>query len=380
MTVTGRIWVSVAVLGCAVWAQTPDPQAPPAPADAPAPQTSFHNFTYKGLQVSGMVDSYYSLNFNHPSTGLNDVRTFDVYANRYDLNMAKIGLEYAPAPIGFRLDVGGGKGFQAFHVFDPNRDPEFMHQMLQAYISVKPKSWKGIELDFGKFYTSAGAEVTEPQLNWNYSRSLLFALGPFYHFGVRGSAPVNKHLSVGAQFVDGWNTVVDNNSGKTMGFNATVAAGKVTWANSYYGGPEHTDTNAGWRHFYDTALTVTPNLKTAFYFNFDWGIDRSAFTGKTGQMFYGVAGAFRWAPTSRLAFSPRFEWYNDRDGWATGTPQKLKECTLTAEYKIFDGILTRLEYRRDMSDQPFFHRGVDDLVKSQPTLTIGLIAFFGPKQ
>lgn len=32
-------------------------------------------------------------------------------------------------------------------------------------------------MDFGKFYTSAGAELTETHLNWNYSRSLIYANG-----------------------------------------------------------------------------------------------------------------------------------------------------------------------------------------------------------
>ena len=44
-------------------------------------------------------------------------------------------------------------------------------------MSFKPAKAKGFEVDFGKFVTSAGAEVIESYSNWNYSRSLALFLG-----------------------------------------------------------------------------------------------------------------------------------------------------------------------------------------------------------
>lgn len=325
-----------------------------------------------------MADGYYTVNFNHPATGVNDLYSFNNKANQPELNFAKIGLEYSPAPVGFRLDAGFGQAFNVYHSFDPNRDMIGFHHILQAYVSFKPKSWHGIEIDGGKFYTSAGAEVTETHLNWNYSRALLFELGPFYHVGVRSTIPIGKHFVAGVQLVNGWNNLVDNNTGKTVGVTSTLTLGKVTWGNNYYTGPEKTDTNSGYRNFYDSVLTVAANKKTSLYVNFDAGRDKRI--GPGASVFYGIAGAVHYQATDRLAFTPRLEFYNDRDGFATGTPQKLKEYTLTAEYKIYNGVLSRFEYRHDFSNTPFFHRGNDELVKHQPTLTVGLIAFFGPKQ
>ncbi len=49
--------------------------------------------------------------------------------------------------------------------------------------------------------------------------------------------------------------------------------------------------------------------------------------------------------------------------------------------KIVEGIWSRLEYRRDMSDKPYFDRGAGLMVaKNQSTLTLAFIAFFGPKK
>jgi hypothetical protein len=54
---------------------------------------------------------------------------------------------------------------------------------------------------------------------------------------------------------------------------------------------------------------------------------------------------------------------------------------VTGEYKWTEGVLSRLEYRDDFSDQPFFESGsVPSSSKSQQTLTIALVGFFGPKR
>jgi hypothetical protein len=68
-------------------------------------------------------------------------------------------------------------------------------------------------------------------------------------------------------------------------------------------------------------------------------------------------------------------------GFATGTAQKLKEFTMTAEFKAWEGVLARLEYRKDWSDVAYFDRGATPGVwTNQPTLTAGFVAFFGPKR
>ena len=63
----------------------------------------------------------------------------------------------------------------------------------------------------------------------------------------------------------------------------------------------------------------------------------------------------------------------------TGAAQKLKELTLTGELKQKDGVMMRFEYRRDMSDTPFFVKHDADLVKNQDTFTIGVIYAFSTK-
>lgn len=266
----------VAFFSFHAWGQ----QTPPPAAPAAAPPV----WSAGPIDFSGLVDGYYSLNFNHPATRNNNLRYFDAKANQFSLNMAKLTAEHSADPVGFKAELIFGGAADLFHATEPAGVEVYKH-LLQAYVSVKPASWKGVQFDFGKFVTSAGAEVTETHLNWNYSRGLLYANGPFYHFGARVTAPVHKNLSLGYQLVNGWNNVEDNNSGKTHGFTAALTTSRVNWFNNYYTGPEKANTNEGWRHFYDTVIAINPNGRISGLLNFDYGQENNP--GQRNSKFYG---------------------------------------------------------------------------------------------
>jgi hypothetical protein len=46
---------------------------------------------------------------------------------------------------------------------------------------------------------------------------------------------------------------------------------------------------------------------------------------------------------------------------------------------VTDWLLSRLEFRHDWSNQYFFQQG-SGFAKSQPTILLGMVAFFGPKK
>ena len=65
--------------------------------------------------------------------------------------------------------------------------------------------------------------------------------------------------------------------------------------------------------------------------------------------------------------------FHKGSSFATGTVQKVKEFTITTEQKLGGKLLTRVEYRHDFSDQPFFTSKTGSPKKSQDNITIGLI-------
>ena len=395
-------FIVLALSCCSAWSQTPAAQAPnnsdqsatqanqqPAaantasnqasgtPASTPAVAASTgQSLTFEKVDFSVTVDAYGSWNDNHPSTGFNQLYNFDDKTDLADLNELKLTASHDPDPVGFRVDIGLGRAFDLMHTPKPN--PEFFDFVEQAYVSVKPKTWRGFEADFGDFATSAGAEVIESKDNWNYSRSLLFAFAiPYYHFGVRTSMPVGSSVSVGVQVVDGWNQIVDQHGDnmKTTGLTSAITRKKFTWSNNYYVGPQWTGTNNRNRNLYDTTLLLTPSDKFNAYLNYDYGEQAEFMAGH--QHWDGFAAAGHWQVSKRVAISPRAEYYDDATGFTTGKRQALHEVTVTGEYKLIDNVLTRLEYRHDGSRVPYFDHGDQTGVsRSQSTVTFGFIAFY----
>src|ERR1039458_3536815 len=349
-------------------AATSVPQVTPAPVDPGI----LHRW---GTDFSFLFDGYLDTNFNNPASGFNGLRAFDIRSVTAHFMLGMITIDHAPAPFGFHLDAGFGEMFHIVHA--GTRDPRAWDYIKQAYVSFKPKALHGVEIDAGEFVTSAGAEVIETNQNYNYSRSLLFAWAiPYSHTGIQASIPIGKFTG-GVQVVQGWNNVYDNNSGKTVGLNGAYAWKKVTWSNSYYVGPEKTKTNIGLRQLYDTTVLVNPTDKFSYYVNFDYGRDKNI--GQGAAQWTGLAGAARYALTSKFALAGRLEFFDDIDGFSTGTAQNVKEATFTGEYKMSSWLMTRLEFRDDWSDQPFFQKN-GGTAKSQPTVLLGLVAFLGPKK
>jgi hypothetical protein len=126
-----------------------------------------------------------------------------------------------------------------------------------------------------------------------------------------------------------------------------------------------------------------PSSKFNVYLNADYGRDNNV--GAPGYAsWYGLAGAARWQVTSKFGLAPRLEFFNDKNGFSTGTIQTIKEGTITGEYKYNDHWVARLEFRRDASDQPFFDRGAERkngtfaLAKDMTTATLGVVYLLGP--
>jgi len=367
-------------------AQESAPATPPAQVPAAASEPAPPTWSAGPIDFSGRVSAYYTYNANHPASMTNQLYNFNVKANQLSLDMAEFNLSHTADPVGFELDLGFGRAFDI--IAGSEQQPSIFRNIRQAYVSLRPPEGKGFDVDFGKFVTSAGAEVIETDTNWNYSHSLLFAWAiPYYHFGIRTSFPVGKHFTGGFQVVNGWNNVEDNNSGKTIGLTGALVMKKFSWFTNYYAGPENAGTNSGWRNLFDTTLLLTPPGKVNAYINFDYAQNKMptgalTVTGKDTGKWYGIAAAVHLQATSKWAFTPRIEWFKDRDGLAIGgPPQDMKEFTITGEYKMVEGLFGRAEYRRDWSNQPFFDRGLDlGVHKNQDTLSLGLLAFFGPKR
>jgi hypothetical protein len=109
--------------------------------------------------------------------------------------------------------------------------------------------------------------------------------------------------------------------------------------------------------------------------NYDYGHDRPA-GGPSSMHWSGIAGYIKYAIDDKWAIATRGEYFNDHDGFGTGTAQNLSEFTFTLQRMLSNKLMSRLEFRRDMSDQDTFFKGTGTPVSSQNTVSVGLIYAF----
>ena len=350
-------------------------EAPAAPASKP----SLAEKLFDSTNISGSVDGYYGLDFNHPAGRQAGLRVFDNYQNQFSLNLAELVISRAPdkdTPLGYNLTFGYGNAMNIVNSGEPG-GIGFDRNVEQAYVSYLAPVGKGLQIDFGKFVTPAGAEVIETAPDWNYSRGILFGYAiPFYHFGLRAAYTFNPKVTLTGFLVNGWNNIVAVNTGKTYGFSlALTPSSKVSLSENYLGGPQTPDVNSHWRNLSDTVVTINATKKLTLLENFDWG-GGDMIPGVNSVQWRGIATYAKYAFDDQYSFGVRYEYYDDRDGFTTGTIQHINEYTVTLQRTFAHNLVSRLEFRRDMSDVPFFPRGVADLSKNQNTLELGLTYVF----
>jgi hypothetical protein len=359
-------------------AAAPAPAPEPAPATAPEPAADVPAF-FRGTEFGGLVDAHYSWFSTRPA-GDAQYRNFDTRHDQFRVNMAQIWLAKAPSAssrAGYKVKLSVGPATTIVQSLEPGSS-SVLQNIEEGFISYLAPIGKGLQFDVGKFVTQHGAEVIEAKDNWNYSRSLLFALAiPYYHSGVRATYAPNDKISFMANLVNGWNNVLENNGAKTFGAQVIVKpTAALSLVQNYMAGPEQADNNGDWRQLSDTIVTYVINPKLSVMGNYDYGTDTLAGARVHWQ---GVAAYAKVQATPWLAFSPRFEVYDDASGFTTGVVQKLKEGTATLELKPSDAIMWRIEYRSEFSDAAVFKMRDGGLKKTQNSIAIGMLYSFSYK-
>lgn len=324
--------------------------------------------------LSGSMDVDYSLNFNRPASRTSALRAFDAPANQFSLNLLQLALDRPPdasnSRLGYRVAVGFGEAMTAVNASDNG----FAQYLKEAYVSYLAQLGSGMTVDVGKFVTPLGAEVIDTKDDWNYSRGLLFTYAiPYYHFGLRMKYAIDARYSVSAYVVNGWNNMVAINGGKAVGASfAWTPTRKFSITQSYLAGPQCAYSDAHWRQLSDTVISYAPGNRLSLMLNYDYGRgDMPA--GFSHPVFWTGVGAYaRYAIDPRYALAARYEYFDDHDGFTTGTRQHVNEFTTTLERVLAHHLITRLELRHDASNAPVFLNGKLP-VQGQTTLSAGMV-------
>jgi hypothetical protein len=195
----------------------------------------------------------------------------------------------------------------------------------------------------------------------------------------------------------GWdNSDNPNGYAKATGQVAYTPTETFSITTSFHVGPEqlrsqmHGHANQRW--IVDTAIVYTGVDKLTLAVNFDFAGEQNdpalvaiATRAHDNSSWGGMAGYIAYEWTKALRSALRLEYFADPQGvrngiTAPGHNVDFYELTATVEYKIWRGLVGRLEYRHDQSSQKAFsltNHGVTPTSRAQNTMSFDVYyAFF----
>ncbi len=402
------------------FAQTPPPEAAPpaapppavivAPADAPPPPpppaaapmapaaattapAAGPKFTFGGL-----ADAYWLYYFN-PADGSNSMaqptaRAFDTNGNSITLALTKLSMNASLDPVAFQVDMGYGATGSIINsnngVSLPAGQVPGSFVLLQAFgtVTAMTQGPMALTFDFGKFYTTAGAEVIEANKNWLYSRSILSNVIPLVHTGARANLKVSDQLSLQLSLVNGWNNDPDNNAWKTVGLNAAITINPmISIIPTVYIGKEATQpagasTPGNVRILADLVVPITISDKVGLNLNVDY-INAPNFLpagvappnpDSSDDYIIGVSAMGRFVLSDHAYLAARGEFVRTHVSVAgVGANNNMEEVTAMVGLPAGKNFELRPEVRADFSGDQIFAGGTK---KNQVTGTVAALTFF----
>jgi len=349
------------------------------------------------------VENSYTWNLGKTSKGrVNDFRLYD-FDDGYTFNIAEFSIKKDPSeryPFGYGLVLTAGMDSQKNHALGIFRgdDDQFAFRntprfdLQEAYISGRIPIGNGLILKGGKFVTLLGYEVIEAPNNLNFSRGYLFTLSiPLTHVGGLAQYQFTDWFTMTVGGVVGWDVARDNNGAPSWtGQFAFIPFKDFAATLNWIAGPEQVDEDGNPRTVLDFVFTYTGFKGLTLAANIDYGWEnnepsvRATRGGSATAHWQAYAGYVAYDWTDKLRTALRGEIFLDEDGARTlgagnGARVNLYEVTATVQYKIWKGLMGRLEYRHDHANRKVFAATGDGTVptrRSQDTIAVALDYLF----
>lgn len=362
------------------------------------------------LMLYSYIENSFVWNLRTVGRGdVNELRFYD-HDNGYTFNAAELGLKKDPSEryrLGYGVVLAAGLDSQKNHSLGIFRDgddqsPLFKNtakfDLPEAYASFLVPVGNGLTLKAGKWATLIGYEGYESPKDLNFSRDFLYTLGtPYTHTGALASYPFVKWLTVTLGFTNGWDNA-DNNNGylRATGQVAFTPSDKLSITTSFHVGPEqnrgqmHGGVNNRW--IVDTTVLYSGIDKLTLAANFDFAGEQNdpalvalGTRADNDSRWGGIAGyaAYDWTKALRTVL--RAEYFSDPQGVRSsetitpGHHVDLVSLTATVEYKIWRGLVGRLEYRHDEANRKAFslqNHGLTPTAHAQDTMAAALYYSF----
>lgn len=339
-----------------------------------------------GIEIHGLVATNYTYNFNSPQSKQNRLHLFNVEDNTFALDLANLRIQRAQKDgIGFVADLDFGKTAELvgnrsrWSNASSSTESRNSFEARQFYLTYTIPNTV-VTLQAGRFVSYHGAEIIKAYNNQNYniSSSMLFSAAiPLTHTGLMATVALPEELgSVSLGITNGWDSVVDNNDGKSLISSLTLTPSSIVAFNlstSY--GAEQDDNGESKRLLVNPMITVRPIDELTLIGEYLYGNESNVamapgVTSTTALVraggnasWQGAAAYAVWNPIEPLQLALRAEVFDDPDGVRTlfqefgrAPGATFWSLTPTIAYRLLDGLVWRTEYRHQESDKHFYDR------------------------
>ena len=266
--------------------------------------------------------------------------------------------------------------------------PETAIEIDNLIINWTPAHLTALTLSFGRFDAPIGFERDDEPLNLVPTTSFtLENARPVKFTGLLARYALSPKVSVLGVVANGWDSEIDNNSGKTGGLKVQVfpTSNAAVSVGGFYG-PEEDSTNGAQRSLLTGDATWQPSPRVILQAEAHHGSQQGTkWTAVVGEAFVRVGHS--------TGLTVRGEIMDDPDGARTGTAQKLSSVTISPWYfyrEAQEGVFSNVEFttfrlpafsirpavRIDHSDQPVFEKKDGSLARSNLTALVELVYVF----
>ncbi len=373
-------------------ADSEETEAVVEPAESPEPP--------KPLTFGGYVEAYYGWNFAEPQTGLNNFRGFDNRHNSFTLSNVALDARYDKDDVTGRLTLQVGHTPSTYYSAEPKQagasganasDADLWKYVQQAHVGYRLNAVsEGFLLSAGVFLSPIGPESMVVHDNWNWSRSNLFYGLPFYHMGARASLPLSERWTAMAAVYNGWNSVVDNNDGKSVSLQFVYEEPQSFSATlQYFAGNERVRgaiEGPAWRHMIDAYATWTVSNRVSLLSHGNAGFEPN----RIGTSWWAAGAQSVRVELSRTLYASLREdlFYEHTAFGDLGVARPIfwpsewvASGTATLDFRPKGQMSFMLEYRHDVAASSRFFAANDAplgaaTARTQDTLTAGATAWF----
>jgi hypothetical protein len=296
------------------------------------------------IELSGYVSAYYA-HYSDETTnnGFVQFPTMAPRNNQFGLNLAQIGMEYHDQK------VRGNITLQYGDIPETNWPKPFtLIQEAHVGVQLVKKLW----LDAGFFKSHIGLESIQPRENITSSMSIIDYYEPYYFSGAKLTYQVNTKLSLQVNAFNGYNTYIETNKNKAIGFSALYDVNDNISITYNALSCDETPDNIKTKHqrFYHNLYGTFKLRKLSFGIEANYGTQKNSVlfdSTKTASMNSALI-VLKYQAFKKVGIYGRAEYFSDKNKILTGNlnlGNYIYGGTIGLEFKPAKNVALSAEYR-----------------------------------